>query len=296
MKQRRFVLAAVLFLVLPIRSNAAEKKPAPNPPFRTEATSSAEERREPNGTWVGSTVRSRFDFVSASAWAGESARLLLAEKFVREERSDREGATSRLEVKALKTGAKPYDTTAWTLKTAADEIAFSPWGDLLETLRHGCCGAEDLHRLVDLETGRAIVTFSEKPAFLRTDDRGLDRIVSYLSMMASREDEKFPEDRSVIGVLSLAGRTGSPRSILITRTPVEDMGTPRVLVKGPDDREGSDSVNLTDAKKGRAAGDVVGGVTVILDWGDGLVATIPVAHDGFDLPKAVLPKGFSARK
>lgn len=294
MDGRHFLFACILSVGLGSPSRAADA-PARKPAFRTEGLSSAEERHEPDGTWVGRTVRSRFDFVSASAWAGPSARLLLAETFVREERSDREGATSRLEVTALKSGAKPYDTTAWTLRTPADEISFSFWGDFLETIRYGCCGAEDLHRFVDLESGRVVAVFSEKAAFLAADDRSLDRIVSYLSMMASREEITFPDEKNAIGVLSLSGRGGTASRVVFARVPVEDMGTPRVLVTGPDDSDASDFVRLPGAKKGRAAGEAVNGVTVTLDWGGGLVATIPVTGDGFDLEKAVLPKGFSAR-
>jgi hypothetical protein len=294
MKARNRFFACALSVGLGAPSRAADD-PARKPSFHVEALSSAEEVRGPDGTWIGRTVRSRFDFVPASAWAGPAARLLLHETFVREERSDREGAVSRLDVTALKNGAKPYDTKAWSLRTPADEISFSFWGDFLETIRYGCCGAEDLHRFVDLESGRVVAVFSEKAAFLAADDRGLDRVVSYLSMMASREETAFPDEKNAIGVLSLSSRAGTPRKIVLTRSPVEDMGTPKVLVSSADDPEGSDLVRLVAAKKGRAASEVVSGVTVTLDWGSGFVATIPVTHDGFDLDKAVLPKGFSAQ-
>jgi hypothetical protein len=265
----------------------------PKPVFRTEGSSSAEELKAADGTWIGRTTRTRHDFVSAP-WAGERAHLLVTSTVTLEERSDREGSTATLVVTALKSGAKPYDTTAWTYRTAAEETAISSWSSFLETTQKGCCGAEDLHRLVDLETGREIAGFSGKYALLESDTRPLERVVSYLSMMAGGDDSAYKAGNDSIGILTLAGREGASDRIVISRAPREDMGTPSVLVLEKGEKEPMDFARLKDAKKGRRAADVVTGVTVVLDWGSGLVARLPVERDGFDLEKAGVPKGFTA--
>ena len=261
--------------------------------FRTEGGSSVEELKAADGTWIGRTTRTRHDFVSAP-WLGERAHLLLTSKFTREERSDREGSTARLEVTALKSGTKPYDTTAWTYRTAAEETAISSLSSFLETTQRGCCGAEDLHRLVDLETGREIVAFSGKYALLGSDDRPLERVVSYLSMMAGSDDSAYKAGKDSVGILTLSGRAGASDRIVISRAPREDMGTPSVLVLEKGEKEPMDFARLKDAKKGRRAADVVNGVTVVLDWGSGLVGRFRVERDGFDLEGAELPNGFTA--
>jgi hypothetical protein len=288
---RRAFLPAALLLAHPLL--AADVPPKTT--FRTEGTSSAEELRAADGTWIGRTARTRHDFVSAP-WAGEKARLLLTEKFVKEERSDREGATAILVVTALKTGAKLYDTTPWTYRAEAEEVALSSWSTFLETTQKGCCGAEDLHRLVDLETGHEIVAFSGRYAFLAADFRPLERVVSYLSMMAAGDDSAYKASREPIGILTLAGRRGPSDRIVISRAPREDMGTPRVLVLEAGEKEALEFARLKDAKKGRRAAEAVRGVTVVLDCGSGLIARVPVERDGFDLADAQLPRGITAAR
>ena len=285
---RRTSLLAVA-LSLPLFAADAPPKSV----FRTEGASSAEELKGADGTWIGRTTRTRHDFVSAP-WAGEKAHLLVTSKFTREERSDSEGSAATLEVTALKSGAKPYDTAAWTYRTAAEESAISSWSSFLETTQKGCCGAEDLHRLVDLETGREIVAFSGKYALLESDTRPLERVVSYLSMMAGGDDSAYKAGKDSVGILTLTGVSGASDRIVISRPPREDMGTPSVLVLEKGEKEPMDFARLKDAKKGRRAAEVVNGVTVVLDWGSGLVARLPVERDGFDLEEAELPKGFTA--
>jgi hypothetical protein len=209
--RRIFLLALVL--ALPLR--AAETPPKTT--FRTGGSSSAEELRAADGTWIGRTARTRHDFVPAP-WAGEKARFLLTSKFTREERSDREGAT---------------------------------------------------------------------------DFRPLERVVIYLSMMAAGDDSAYKASRESVGILTLAGRGGASDRIVISRSPREDMGTPRVLVVEAGGKEPLDFARLKDARKGRRPADAVRGVTVVLDWGGGVVARIPVERDGFDLAEADLPKGFA---
>jgi hypothetical protein len=284
-------LLLVLALALSFPLHAADAPP--KSVFRTEGASSAEELRAADGTWIGRTARTRHDFVSAP-WAGEKARLLVTAKFTREERSDREGSTATLEVTALKSGAKPYDTTAWTYRTAAEETAISSWSSFLETTQKGCCGAEDLHRLVDLETGREIAAFSGRYALLESDWRPLERVVSYLSMMAGGDDSAYKAGKESVGILTLAGRGGASDRIVISRTPREDMGTPGVLVLEKGEKEPMDFARLKGARKGRRAAEVVNGVTVVLDWGSGLIARFRVERDGFDLEGAELPTGFTA--
>jgi hypothetical protein len=282
-------LLLALAFSLPLRAADAPQKSM----FRTEGAASAEELKAADGTWIGRTARTRHDFVSA-AWLGEKAHLLVTSKFTREERSDREGSTATLEVTALKSGAKPYDTTAWTYKTAAEETAISSWTSFLETTRKGCCGAEDLHRLVDLETGREVAAFSGKYALLASDWRPLERVVSYLSMMAEGDGSAYKAGKDSVGILTLAGRAGASDRIVISRAPREDMGTPKVLVVEAGEKEPMDFAQLKNARKGRPAAEVVSGLTVVLDWGSGLVARFPVERDRFDLEGAQLPRGFAS--
>jgi hypothetical protein len=149
---------------------------------------------------------------------------------------------------------------------------------------------------VDLESGREIVAFSGKYALLGSDDRRLERVVSYLSMMAGGDDSAFKAGKDSVGILTLAGRAGASDRIVISRAPREDMGTPSVLVLEKGEKEPMDFARLKDAKKGRRAADVVTGVTVVLDWGSGLVGRFRVERDGFDLEGAELPKGFTAAR
>jgi hypothetical protein len=287
MSHARAAVQLLLALSLPLHAADAPPKPV----FKAEGAASAEELRAADGTWIGRTARTRHDFVYAP-WLGEKAHLLLTSRFSREERSDREGAVATLEIAALKTGARPYDTAAWTFKTSAEEIALSPWTSFLETTQKGCCGAEDLHRLVDLETGRELSAFSGRYAFLAADTRALERVVAYLSMMA--DASAYKAGKESVGILALVGRGGVSDRLVISKTPREDMGTPKVLVLEAGEKEPLDFARLKDAKKGRRAAEAVRGVTVVLDWGSGFVAKILVERDGFDVAEAELPKGFTA--
>jgi hypothetical protein len=83
---------------------------------------------------------------------------------------------------------------------------------------------------------------------------------------------------------------------VISRAPREDMGTPLVLALEEGEAEPLDFARLKDAKKGARAADTVRGVAVVLDWGSGLSARVPVESDRFDLDRSALPKGFTAAR
>ena len=100
--RRKFLFAFAL--ALPLRAADALRSV-----FTVEGTSSASELKTADGTWIGQTTQTRYDFVQQSAWTGSNGHILLTEKFVREERSDRELPKGLKTAREKRDGRNPGD-------------------------------------------------------------------------------------------------------------------------------------------------------------------------------------------
>lgn len=292
------VLVALLLASIsaPIAATPPGAKTASAPAFTRTAEARVSETTTPGGVWIGKTAHVVYDFVQPGEGHAKG-RTLLSQQFSREERSDREGTTASVVVTALRSGAQPYDTTLWSIKTPADEGKVREFDGLYETLKHGCCGAEDLHRFFDLGSGKGVVAFSSNAAFASAQDRRFDRIVTYLGMMASHADVPYPDERDVAGVLTLSAYDRVVDRVAVVLAKPEDTGSPNLtlaLAKDPD--SGGTWLRLDRPKGATSTREVVSGLVVTLDWGQKTTGTIPITQDGFDASHAVAPKGFAFRK
>lgn len=278
-------VSTLLFSGVALAASSAATPPKATTPAVHRSEAFAEERREGDAR-VNRTVSVRLDFVDVSlaGRGGNAERVLLAQRFDVTRRDDREGEEARLELTAYRTGAKPYDIVAWTrsLEASAGRVD-GPLG-LYEAKTRGCCGAEDLKRLVALASGREVAAYTGEPATVAGEERAA-RVVGYHSMMAARELPERAKRKNAIGALTLSSAEGPLARLLVLREKVEDFGTPRItLLRRSAPGGGAPSLATSDAKAG---------YRVRLEWDEALVAVIPVRGDAFQPAEATLPAGFS---
>jgi len=265
--------------------------PAAGQEFRMKEEASVVERPLPDGGWARTVVHPRFDFVNLWHPGQEKPTVvLLAQRLETTTRSDAEGTEPVLQVTAWTKGKRTYDKKLWSLTAEADLGQVVGYDEYFGTTRHGCCAAEETHTLYNLETGKAVVTYTaEGVGFVEVPNTPVRRQVAYHSQAASLAS---PDIGDAQGILTLSTRSDVIQKIAVHvgNNEIGDF-TPVLSLKVDGEKEESHRIDLWAAEKNPVSA-AIGGFEVKLVFGNGQVIRIPVTGDDFDLKKATLPPTF----
>ncbi len=218
--------------------------------------------------------------------------MIISQRIESTTRSGVEGADSHLEAIAWITGKTMYDTKLWVIRDRADRG--EEWGDFYRTTKYGCCGAEQLHRVFNLRTGRYIFSFTTEPAFIDVPNTTIKRNISYVSANAA-SDDKNPVPSGGIGVLTLSSNDSRIDCILLESEDGELAWSPKLSLIDKKEVKGASRLSLWHSNRENKA-EAVRGFSVKLFFYDGMEAIIPVSGDRFDIQKASLPKAIKIKR
>jgi hypothetical protein len=298
LKAHRGIALALLAVAVPSVLAAA-------PPFQREVKATVEETAIPGvdgqpGGWSRKTVLPRFEFFTLwpdTSTPGEPVEVLLDSVLTSMQRTDSEGTESSIVVTAWKSGKSRYDTKLWSFTDEADGGEIFRYGELYQTVKHGCCAAEDVFKIYDLRTGRLAATSTVRPGIVEVPNTPVRRIVAYHGTAGEVPPPEAETMKRLLGVLTL-----STRGEVLHRVGVVDTGeenriefSPALVLKV----DGSDGVgdSATDvtlwvAEKNPTPSGIRG-FRVELTWldeGKGAdVLRIPFENDDFDLANAKVP-------
>src|SRR5581483_3543639 len=180
--------------------------------FHVAAEGSFSERRNAHGGWDGTSIQPAFRVVPAVV-DGKLVDLLLVEHLETTSHSDAERVESRLTVSGYVADKARYDRLLWKLTDDADEgrpdrsfVSTS----LYEAIRHGCCGAEEVHDFYSLRTGVLEGTGTSSPpaAAVLGIPSVTSRLIAYQSTNAQRPPDAPGVAGNLLGVLTLGSETG----------------------------------------------------------------------------------------
>lgn len=295
---RRWTALALLALAVPSLLAAA-------PPFRREMAATVEETPIPGvdgqpGGWSRKIVLPRYEFFTLwpdQGTPGEPVEILLESVLTTVQRTDSEGSDSSLTVTAWKSGKKRYDTKLWSFTDPADEGEIFRYGELYQTVKYGCCAAENVHRIYDLRTGRLAATSTVTPGIVEVPNTPVRRIVAYHGTAGQEPPPEGETIKRLLGVLTLSARGEMLHRVGVVETGEENRieFSPELVLKV----DGSDGVGDTGtdvtlwAAEKNPTPSGIRGFRVELAWpdeGKGVdVIRIPVENDDFDLANAKVP-------
>jgi len=161
--------------------------------------------------------------------------------------------------------------------------------------RYGCCGALDATRLYSLENGQMLMEYSGRAAWLEVpNSRGVVRIVGLDTAWSASANPVFSNDRSLVGILSYATRTGPLRKVAIrlTNGTVDDVMSEPELVFTAEGAEPDREFVLWPAD-GKTDPKAITGAAIRVTFTPEHVATIPILADELDLAHATATGGLA---
>lgn len=298
MRAHRGIALVLLVVAVPSVLAAA-------PPFRREVAATIEETPIPGedgqpGGWMRKTVLPRFELFTLwpdHGTPGEPVEVLLDSVLTSMQRTDSEGTESSIVVTAWKSGKSRYDTKLWSFTDEADGGEIFRYGELYQTVKHGCCAAENVYRIYDLRTGRLAAASTVRPGIVEVPNTPVRRIVAYHGTAGQVPPPEAETMKRLLGVLTLSARGEMLHRVGVIATGEEERieFSPALVLKV----DGSDGVgdSATDvtlwvAEKNPTPSGIRG-FRVELTWldeGKGVdVIRIPFENDDFDLTHAKVP-------
>ena len=208
-----------------------------------------------------------------------------------------EAGTSELEVTAWKKGAKGYDEELWTIRDNSNEG--EAWGEYYRTTLYGCCGSENTQRSYYAWSGKLAFAGTADPLFIAIPNTPVRRAVSYISAYAA-DGMVLETSETGAGIVTLVdGDRTLDRILLETATGDSYVWTPQLELSDPTG-EYHQNGDTFDLWKSNGNPDPAGvtDVTLVLAWDPemGEQAELPIVAGKFDLEKAFLPDGLTARR
>lgn len=261
-------------------------------PFRLEAQASFEERRNARGGWDRTVVEPRYELVHVRQRMDRDAQdVLLVERLESTSHSDAEASESTLAVSGW-TGARArFDAKLWSFADASDQGAVLEEHQLFGTTKHGCCGAEDVHRYYSLRTGLLEATATaEGVGFVAIPNTLVSRVVAYHGTNGEHPPQTGSSIPELLGVLTLDSSDGPLHRVAVSAAGVEHW-TPTLRLKVTGKPEETVSLDLW-AADGHSSPAGIRGFQVMLTFEDRAHLVIPVEDDDFDLAHAAVPSPF----
>ena len=279
MKPSSFISIILLFLSTSAYSQAFNQ-------FRIKAESAVYEDTTGDGAFLRKTVNQRFDFTSVYLNGEREIDLLIVQTFEQTFRSDQDGSQSSIILSALRSGKRQYDTTLWTLSYPADEGEL--WSDAYyRMITYGCCSAEDVITLFRIDSGKLVVESTSEPIFVEVPNKGIKRIISYLSAYAMIGFEGYSD--STMAVLTLASDEQIIDRVLVLSDEALGHFTPDIALISKQEPLGETSRLVLENTNENDSTNAVSGFQVKMQFAGDFEATVPVNQDRFDLT-AVSPK------
>ncbi len=257
--------------------------------YEISAQSSVEEIQTENG-WERTIVNHWYSFTSFYSSKDEKiVEVLISQKLKTTTKEGLEGQNSILTVDAFVSGKKKYDTTLWSITDYSDNGEI--WGDFYKTTKYGCCGAEDFHRYFDLKTGKQVVSFSGEIAQLEIPNIRIKRIFLYHSANACVDFPEIKIYRDVIGMLTFSAYDSLISRIILLSKDGELAWTPDIHLFTP--KEGMTNNLTLWSSNGNATKRAVSYFEIRITFYEGMVISIPIVNDDFDLRNAQIPEGIT---
>lgn len=215
--------------------------------------------------------------------------------------SGREGADSKLEVNAWISGKNKYDTKLWSINDCAESGMKT--NDFYQTTEYGCCGAENLSKAYDIETGKLLFSFTTVPvsvdiSFLGNSphQNSLKRQFAYVSSNGTTSAcGKSVVPKRSIGVLTLLDGKRQIDKISLDSDDGELAWSPMLSVISKEDPKGAPHT-LVMYKNSVNPAEAVKGFSIKALYYEGVEVIIPVTNDKFDIQQASLPKAIKLRR
>lgn len=294
MNARRQIALALVALAAPALLAAA-------PPFRRQVAATVEETPVPGvdgqpGGWMRKTVLPHFEFFTLwpdQGTPGEPSEVLLDSVLTTTQWTDREGAESKFELTAWKSGKSRYDTRLWSISDDADKGEIFRYGELYQTTKYGCCASENVSKIYDLRTGRLAATSTVTPGIVEVPNTPVRRIVAYHGVAGAVQPAEAANQQRLLGVLTYSARGEELHRVAVIHsgTQERDEFSPELVLKVDPKNDGDTDTEIALwAAEKNPTPENIGGFRVELTWLDvNEVARIPIAKDDFDLANAKVP-------
>ena len=268
-------------------------------PIQDKATSSVQ-IDFPDGVMRVETRTSAFNV--ASYWpegADKQVHVLLQQRVDIVQREDAEGpekATVALAAWRIADGEDLAALFDLTTEGEAARIENIDGSDAyVAVTRYGCCGALDATKLYSLENGQVLMEYAGRAGGLEVPNRrGRVRIVGLDTAWSASANPLFSNDRSLIGILSYATRTGLLRQLAIrlTEGTIDDVMSEPELVFTAEGAEPSSEFVLWPAD-GKTDPKAITDAAIRVTFTPEHVATIPILADELDLAHATATGGLA---